>query len=372
MAKGKNGKGCYLRGKTWWFYYSHNGTQYKESSHSTLKSDAEYLRACRIKEIREGGQLPDQQIKHLKAKVSTLANEYEALIKNQAGYPAKKVFLKAIRAEFGHLLVKELTLQQIESWQTRLLTTPRPPLKGQTEPQAPLVAASVNRRLACLLHMLTKGHEYGYLRKDQLDRLRKVKLTKNEVRRERYLTAKECQQLISVSPANLAPVIIFALNTGCRKSEILGLTWDRVDLLNKTIHLDKTKSGKPRDIPINTTLHELLKNQVRRIDSPLVFHNDDGKRWADLKRSFATACRRAKLLDFRFHDLRHTFASQLVMAGVPIASVSKLLGHATLTMTMRYAHLAPDHLQSAVEVLTQIKGNTSAANQDNQPKEETA
>lgn len=80
----------------------------------------------------------------------------------------------------------------------------------------------------------------------------------------------------------------------------------------------------------------------------------NGGRCLDLKRSFASACRKVGIKDFHFHDLRHTFASQLVMNGVDITTVSKLLGHATLTMTLRYAHLAPDHLKSAVDVLSRI------------------
>lgn len=77
-------------------------------------------------------------------------------------------------------------------------------------------------------------------------------------------------------------------------------------------------------------------------------------RYCDVKKSFATACRRAGIKDFHFHDLRHTFASQLVMNGVDITTVSKLLGHSTLTMTLRYAHLAPNHLKNAVDVLSRL------------------
>jgi len=106
-----------------------------------------------------------------------------------------------------------------------------------------------------------------------------------------------------------------------------------------------------------------LKGIVRRLDSQYVFVNPatdekgkliNGGRYFDLKKSFATACRKVGIKGFHFHDLRHTFASQLVMYGVDITTISKLLGHATLTMTLRYAHLAPDHLKSAVDVLSRL------------------
>jgi site-specific recombinase XerD len=91
---------------------------------------------------------------------------------------------------------------------------------------------------------------------------------------------------------------------------------------------------------------------TRRLDVPYVFFDSiTGKPYQDVKRSFHTACRKAGITDFRFHDLRHTFASHRVMAGVDITTVSKLLGHKSLTMTSRYSHLAPDHLQNAVNML---------------------
>ena len=89
----------------------------------------------------------------------------------------------------------------------------------------------------------------------------------------------------------------------------------------------------------------------RRLDSPYVFTDNNGKKYGDIKRSFKTALRRAGIKDFHFHDLRHTFASHLVMAGVDLTTVSKLLGHKSITMTLRYAHLAPSHVKNAVDIL---------------------
>jgi integrase len=145
-----------------------------------------------------------------------------------------------------------------------------------------------------------------------------------------------------------------------RKREILNLTWDNVDLKHGFILLDKTKNGYRRELPINDDLRNVLEamhngtdGQLRRIDVPHVFYNHkNGKPYQDVKRSFATALRRAKIHDFKFHDLRHTFASHLVMAGVDITTVSRLLGHRSLTMTLRYAHLAPNHLSKAVNKLS--------------------
>jgi integrase len=138
-----------------------------------------------------------------------------------------------------------------------------------------------------------------------------------------------------------------------RLEEVLSLEWGRhVDLAHGFITLDKTKNGDRRELPINGTLRETLKGLTRRLDVPYVFYNPaTGKRHKDIRRSFNAALRKTGIKDFKFHDLRHTFASQLVMAGVDLTTVKELLGHKTLTMTLRYAHLAPAHKVKAVDVL---------------------
>lgn len=139
-----------------------------------------------------------------------------------------------------------------------------------------------------------------------------------------------------------------------RKGEILSLKWDNVDLKHGFILLDRTKNGERREIPINNTLeaHFLNRNMIRRLDISYVFYDPvNGKPYQDVKRSFKTALRKAGIRDFHFHDLRHTFASHLVMAGIDITTVKELLGHKTLTMTLRYAHLAPSHKVKAVDIL---------------------
>lgn len=365
MARAKNTKGIYRRGKIWWITYQGiDGKQHYESSGSALKADAEYLLACRRKAVAEGTAPPVTSRRAQSTTVAELVKKYSDFIQPQKSATTKKGFLREITAEFGALKINQLSLAAVEGWQARLLSEPRPGRSAQTT-RGPLTVASVNRRLACLKHLLTKGHEWDLLTKDTLDRLRRVKLQKEENRRLRFLSVEECQRLIAAADPHLRPVLVFALNSGCRKSEILELTWDRVDLVHGFFSLDKTKSGERREIPINQPLRNVLKKQVRRVDTNLVFYNPEtGKRWHELKKSFASACRRAKILDFRFHDLRHTFASQLVMAGVDLTTVSRLLGHASLTMTLRYAHLAPGHLRGAVDVLASLQTATPGQPQE--------
>jgi integrase len=121
-----------------------------------------------------------------------------------------------------------------------------------------------------------------------------------------------------------------------RKQELLSLAWEgQVDLKHGFILLDITKNGERREIPINQPLRDTLAGLVRRAASPYVITDSDGERFQDVKKAFHSACHRAGIKDLRFHDLRHTFASHLVMQGVDLTSVKELLGHKTLTMTLR-------------------------------------
>ncbi len=200
-----------------------------------------------------------------------------------------------------------------------------------------------------------------------MKRVRKVKLFRED-KRLRFLSVEESQSLVSVCDERLMPVVVTALNSGMRRAEILNLKWDNVDLVHGFILLDKTKNGERREIPINGTLRETLNRLPRRFVEieredgqkekelvPHVFHDPKTlKPYIDLKRSFASALKTAKIRDFYFHDLRHTFASQLVMAGVDLVAVKELLGHKDIKMTLRYAHLAPAHKRKAVNVLDSL------------------
>ncbi|MEO7863909.1 MAG: site-specific integrase, partial [Nitrospirales bacterium] len=158
-------------------------------------------------------------------------------------------------------------------------------------------------------------------------------------------------------------LVVTTLHTGMRRGEVLSLTWEQVDLKQGVLRLTHTKNGEARDISINETVRAVLVGLRTRIDVPWVFHDEHGAKFPDTRKRFEWACKQAKLTDFHFHDLRHTFASWLVMRGNPIATVSELLGHKSITMTMRYAHLSPAHKAEAVKSLDKnltIEGKTGA------------
>lgn len=181
--------------------------------------------------------------------------------------------------------------------------------------------------------------------------------------RVRWITRDEAETLIAMAASeprarHLAAFIRLALNTGCRSGELLGLEWSRVDLHAALIHLEAhhTKTGKRRSVPLNQGARSAIISQARSRterypDTPWVFFRHDGSRIQCVKRSFASACRKAGIENFLIHDLRHTCAAWLVSAGVPLTEVRDLLGHSTVRMTERYAHLAPENVRAAVAVL---------------------
>jgi integrase len=147
---------------------------------------------------------------------------------------------------------------------------------------------------------------------------------------------------------HLHPVVLLAMNTGLRKSELLALDWTDINMEARmlTVRREHAKSGKQRHVPLNGEALAVLRQWLSQVgDHGAVFGV------ASVKSGWESLLAAAKIENFRFHDLRHHFASRLVMAGVDLNTVRELLGHADLTMTLRYAHLAPEHLAAAVEKL---------------------
>lgn len=169
----------------------------------------------------------------------------------------------------------------------------------------------------------------------------------------RWLTRDEYAALIDHCEGHLLDFVEIGINTGMRKSEILNLRWERIDFPNALITLESgdTKSRKRRTIPINASCMTALKRRAESCKNAWVFCGQCDEPITDVKKSFATACKRANLKDVSPHTLRHTFASWLVIAGVPLYEVKDLLGHSTIKLTERYAHLAPENLRSAVDML---------------------
>jgi len=212
--------------------------------------------------------------------------------------------------------------------------------------------ATVNREVTFLKSLLQRAVDWGYLDRNPLQGLKPLK---EAPIRERYLTKEEGERLIQASPDYLRDIIVFALATGFRKSEIFELTWDNVILNRRFTYGEITvigKGNKRRNIRMNKTVYELLCRRSKKKQDPYVFPSPKtGGKLNNVDNAFRTALKKAGIRNFRFHDLRHTAASWMVQGGADIYAVQKILGHSNIRTTQRYAHQSPEYLENSIKVL---------------------
>ncbi len=278
--------------------------------------------------------------------------------------------LRVTFAEFLDLPLTEFNAFSIERWRT-------------IRKRSGVTAATVNRDLSALRGAFSRAKEWKlitdhpmadvkaakvdatgivrYLSPDEETRLRAALTTRDEERRQARETANQWRQTrgydtfpaFGVYTDHVHPLVLTALHTGCRRGELFALKWADVDLRAALLTVTTSKSGKARVIPLNSEIAMVLKvwrpGSVRT--DAYVFPGVDGAPLVDVKTAFTEVLKAAKIDGFRFHDLRHHFASRLVQAGIDLNTVRELLGHADLKMTIRYSHLAPEHKAAAVAVL---------------------
>jgi integrase len=337
----------------------------------------------RAKDILAGAQFGEDPMEERRvAKAHTLrsflAEEYEPWAKANIRTAAATVArLKTSFAEHLDKKLDELTPWLIEKWRAGRL-------KSGAKP------ATVNRDLDDLKSSLTKAVAWGvieanpiasvkrsktdgsrsarFLSADEEARLRRALDDREErIRRERdsanaWRDERQYEQLSDLRAGALAnylkPLVLVSLHTGARRGELFALTWQSVDLdaARITVHGATAKSGTTRHIPLNSEALAVLRGWHERAadKAGLVFPGKDGAAFNNVRRSWEGVLAAAQITRFRWHDLRHTFASKLVMAGVDLNTVRELLGHSDYKMTQRYAHLAPEHKAAAVAKLVAV------------------
>jgi integrase len=211
--------------------------------------------------------------------------------------------------------------------------------------------ASVNRELEVLGRIFTMAQDNGIIESNPC---RKVKKLRQDNQRNRFLTADEEERLLSVCVglrSHLRPIITVAVNTGMRKGDLLGLTWQQVDFERGLVFVANKKAGDGRGhfLPMNSqVLGELVRLHAQRTGEQ-VFNIKD------VKKAFATACRLAGIINLRFHDLRHTAATRLAEAGADAFTIAAILGHSTIQMSARYTHIADDRKRQALEAIARVR-----------------
>jgi len=328
------------RGK-WFIDYYYLGRRVRESV-GTSKKEAEKALATRKAEILQGRYHWLDEKRTVVFEV--LAREYENYSQaNKRSWRRDLISLKNLLGFFQGRLLTQINPWMVEKYK-------------QVRLEAGVKPATINRELACLKHMFSLAVRWGKLREHPL---RKVKLLHEENRIERILSPDEEARLLESANEPLRTILLVALNTGMRRGEILTLLWSCVDFERALITVINPKSGRSRKIPMNEELVRALKERHEVAGDGLYVFADSrtGKPWGTVKTAFLAALRRANIRGLRFHDLRHTFATRLVAWGVDLLTVKELLGHSSITMTMRYAHPSQENMRRAVELLLARSGD---------------
>ncbi len=264
----------------------------------------------------------------------------------------RKYYLNILLGFFATRKLRQISPLDIEDFKKKRKETPTQHGKERS-------GVSVNRELETLRHIFNKAVEWGMMDKNPFNRFSNPIFFEENDGRVRFLEADEIQKLLSVSPPYLKNIIKAAILTGLRKGDLLNIKWSDVDLERGFLTYREQKKGdKFRIKELNDDMIRLLM-EIPKGQSDHIFCGPDGNPLKDIKRSFATALKKAEIKNFHFHDLRHTSASHLLMRGASLKSVQEHLGHSSLAMTQRYSHLSRNFQKQEVQKLNGLCDESS-------------
>jgi len=295
----------------------------------------------------------NRYFKTAQARKHTLGQLIDRYIREELPKKAKNINQKPQllwwKKELGEYTLADITPDKIAECRDKLLS-------GNNDSDYKFAPATVVRYMAALSHAFTIAiREWQWLEDSPMKKVRKPSLPRGRVR---FLNEDERERLLKACQTSkneyLFLIVVLALSTGMRKSEILNLEWPDVDLQKERLTVHNTKNKERKVVPLSNLALDLMKKHVHRIDTDLVFPGRINKhKPIDIRTPWETALKTAEIGDFRFHDLRHSAASYLAMNGASLAEIAEVLGHKTLQMVSRYAHLSEAHTSRVVSSMNQ-------------------
>jgi integrase len=332
----------FRHGRTWYIRFTVAGREVKEKvgreADGFTRAKARIALQSRLGDIVQGKfRLPSVRRPVLVRALITRYREHAEA--HQRGWQKTKYTLNQLEADLGHIALADLSPFTIQRWQVQRARA----VKKNT----------VNREFNVLATMLEKAVAWKLL---DLNPARSVKRFKVRDERVRYLDPAEFTRLVDAArqdagAAWLVPAMTLAAHTGVRQGELLRLRWPDIDPRLHQVTVRTTKNTDPKHVPLNAAAEAVLAALPRSGETVLAQPWGEPVSKTTLYAAFRRVCAAAGITDFRWHDLRHTFASYLVMAGVDVPTVKELLGHRDVKSTMRYAHLSPTHKAAAVAKL---------------------
>lgn len=340
----------------WYYQFMLNGERkHGLCAGASDKKEADSIeRATKFKlEQQQNGVIPREEKNVTLNRLWALYDSYAR--NNKKSYNNDKYTVKIILAYFGGgCIVQKITPAHIEEFKEYLRT------------KRNVKNATINRYLETLGKIFSIGVDNEIISNNPM---RKVSKLREDNHKIRFLSVEEEKRLFTeiereyevidkytrkkkiIQPyLYLKPIIITALQTGMRRGEIFNLKWSNIDFEYRFIELLDTKSGKARKIPLSDTLENLLNN-IEKTSEYVFVNPQTNQPYVDLKHSFTSLMKSAKIENFRFHDLRHTVATRLVEKGIDLLVVKEILGHSNIETTMRYAHPVPKRKREAIDVL---------------------
>ena len=350
----------YRRKQSWYYDFQYKGERYTGSLGQVSKSVAKEELTRKKAEVVEGRLNPAKARKS--PRIEAFAKEYldwSQDNKKPRSWERDDTSIKALTTSF-----KGKTLSQITPWLVEQHKRRR-----KAEGRSP---QTIKLELACLKAMFNKALQW---KKATENPMREVKMPVVHNMRIRFLEQDEEAQLLPVCEGHLRDLVTTALHTGFRRNELFSLKPSDIDFARRLVQVQAAyaKNGTSRSVPMTKTLEPVLRRLVEQAqdnDSDHLFLNCHGQPYRSCRNAFEYAVKPAGITNFHFHDLRHTFASRLVMSGVDIRTVQELMGHKSISMTLRYAHLSPDHKQQAMEAMDRAFSEKSPANFHNTPESE--
>lgn len=332
----------FKRGGVWWTCIRYKGRKIQKSLETLDKRMAQAIEAKIRTQLVEGKffEAPEGKEKTFRDLAEKYLLEWTVKKTLRSQERDKGIFKIHLIPIFGNMLIADIGPKHISHYKQKRKE------KGAN-------SDTINKELGLMKASFNVAiREWEWINSNPVS---KVRMEKTGQGRVRFLAQGEFEAIHDACEDWLRPIVVVARYTGLRMGNLLNLTWDQVNLFKRLIIIGKTKNDEPIGLPACNTLFEILKalNKVRALKSNQVFHTtlspSSFKR--KVQRAFKAACEKAMIEDFRFHDLRHDFASMLIQRGVDIYTVQVLLGHKDGRMTRRYAHLAAENLQFAVDVL---------------------
>jgi integrase len=331
----------YRRGKVYWVRFRANGHHVRRSTHTSNKTEAMALLRRLLSEYaaRARGDTPRHRYKEAMERFfseATLKPGTALVYRN-----SHKAFAPFAQGRYLDEIGRRILGDFVSARKS-----------------AGISDSTIRSNLAYVSSLCAMAVRWGWLGTNPVTAFDKRSLKTS--RRTRFLTPSELGRLLVTTAPHIRPAIVLAIETGVRKEELFSLTLERIDLARREIILDMTKSGVPRRVPLSDKAIAVIRGLLERrrtSESPYLFRKVDGTRFVDMKNGFDAARKRAGLNDLRWHDLRHTFASWFVQAGGDLYHLSRILGHHSVQMTTRYAHLRTDDLHAELRRVAQNRSH---------------